>query len=812
MDTVLQDLRYAIRTLAKSPGFTLVAVLTLAVGIGATTAMFSVTNGVLLKPLPIEEQQRLVLIYMEAPRDKSLRPFAVRDLTALRERSRVFAGVAGVQYDGAFPYVMQDGDRAFSVMTSMVSGEFFRVLGVRPAAGRLIEPADAAAGAEPVVMISYGLWQREFGGDPRVVGRAIREGQDARTIVGVAPRGFVYPKGVEVWVPLQLTPEHVTGGHFQPFSIIGRLRAGATLEQAQGEATAFVRERETAYPRGQLLLGQRAVVEPFRDVLIGGLRDSVLILSGAVGLVLVIAGVNVASLLLIRGVTRQRELAVRTALGAGSGRIARQLLVETGVLAAAGGALGIGLAYGAVRGLVAVAPPQLPRLAEVRVDALVLVFAVVVSIASTLLFGVAPAVWTARARAHPTLRGGARGGGYTRGTRFVRQALVVSQVALALVVVAGAGLLTNSLIRLQHVDMGFDATHLTLVKVAVPRPKYAAVSAWLTFFDQLVERLEAPPGTAATPVVLAPFVGAGGWDATVSAEGQGQAAAVENPTLNLEPIAPNYFQTMSMPLRRGRAFTDRDRAGSLPVAIVSEATVRRLWPGQDAIGKRLKFGLPDTMHEPWLTVVGVVGDTRYRELSVAPASIYIPFRQTDSPGQQPSYVAVRSSGPAGAAIRAVHAAAHELDPTVLVAEGDPFTRFLDAPLARPRFDTLLLSGFSLIALVLAAVGLYGTMAAFVGQRTHEIGVRVAIGAQARDVHQLVLSQGLRLAVIGVAIGALGAVATGRALAGMLYEVSPTDPLTLFAGAMLLLVVATVASAVPARRAKKVDPMVALRYE
>ena len=269
---------------------------------------------------------------------------------------------------------------------------------------------------------------------------------------------------------------------------------------------------------------------------------------------------------------------------------------------------------------------------------------------------------------------------------------------------------------------------------------------------------------------------------------------------------------MSMPLRRGRAFTDQDRAGSLPVAIVSEATVRRLWPGQDAIGKRLKFGLPDTMHEPWLTVVGIVGDTRYRELSVAPASIYIPFRQTDSPGQQPSYVAVRSSGPAGAVIRAVHAAAHELDPTVLVAEGDPFTRFLDAPLARPRFDTLLLSGFSLIALVLAAVGLYGTMAAFVGQRTHEIGVRVAIGAQARDVHQLVLSQGLRLAVIGVAIGALGAVATGRALAGMLYEVSPTDPLTLFAGAMLLLVVATVASAVPARRATKVDPMVALRYE
>jgi putative ABC transport system permease protein len=810
MDTLLQDLRYALRKLARTPGFTAVAILTLALGIGATTAMFSVTNGVLLKPLPIDEQERLVLLYKEAPRDHSLRPFDVTDLTALRERSHVFAGVTGVQYDGAFPYVVQAGDRALSVMTSMVSGEFFWVLGVRPVAGRLTEPADAVAGAEPVVMISYGLWQREFGGDPSAVGRVIRFGQDALTIVGVAPRGFVYPKGVEVWVPLQVTRDMINN-RFAPFSIIGRLRAGATLGQAQGEATAFVRDRETIYAPGEIVRGQRAVVEPFRDALIGTLRESVLILSAVVALVLVIAGVNVASLLMMRGVTRERELAVRTALGAGQGRIARQLLVETSVLAAAGGSLGIVLAYGAVRGLVAVAPAELPRLAEVSVDVVVLAFAVVVSIASTLLFGLAPAVWTVRAGVHPTLRGGPQGGSDSRRTRVIKQVLVVSQVALALVVVAGAGLLTNSLIRLQHVDMGFDATHLTLVKVAVPHPKYAAVSRWLTFFDQLVERLQALPGIAATPVVLAPFTGAGGWDATVTAEGQGQAAAVENPTLNLEPIAPNYFQTMGIPVRRGRAFTDQDGAGTLRVAIVGEATARRLWPGRDAVGRRLKFGLPDR-HEPWLTVVGVVGDTRYRELAVAPASFYIPFRQTDSPGQQPTYLAVRSSTAAGAVISAVHAAAHELDPTVLVADAHPFARFLAAPLARPRFDTLLLSGFSVIALVLAAVGLYGTMAAFVSQRTHEIGVRLAIGAQAGDVRRLVLGRGMFLAAIGIVLGLLAALGTGRLFAGVVYGVSPADPMTLLGAATVLLSAAFVACAVPARRATRVDPMVALRHE
>jgi putative ABC transport system permease protein len=809
-NSLRQDLAFAFRSLRKRPAFTALVVATLGVGIGVVTAMFAVAHGILLRPLPITDQDRVVLVRKEAPRDHSLRPFPVADLAALRERTRTFVSVAGVQYDGAFPAVTQLGDRAISAVGTLVSGEFFGVLGVRPVAGRTLLPADAAPGAQRVVVISYGLWQRQFGGDTSVIGRTLLI-QSPYTIVGVAPRSFEYPKAVEIWVPLRLVPEVANSREFAPFSIIGRLRPGATVEQSQREVAAFVREREAVYLPGESR-GQRVVVMPFRDAIVGEVRPAILILSAAVGLVLVIVIVNVANLLLIRGAARSRELAVRTALGAGRSRIVRQLFTETALLAAAGSFVGVLLAWWAVRGLAAIAPPELPRLGEVGIDVRVLTFGVGVTAITALACGLAPALWTARADLRAALRGGARTGRDSRGMQLIKQSLIVSQVALACIVAVGAGLLTKSLARLQQVEMGFVASRITLVKVALPHGKYAERARRLDFFEGVAARVGSTPRAhAATPVILAPFSGLGGWDATYTVEGQGQREAAENPTLNLEAVAPNYFDALRVAILRGRAFTARDREGAVRVAIVSEALARRAWPGLDPLGKRLKFGQYDSQR-PWLTVVGVVGETRYRELASAPPSIYVPFRQAENPGLMPNYIAVRSTADAGAVLRAVRQAANEFDPAVPVLDAEPVRRLLAGPLARPRFNALLLVGLSAIALVLAAVGLYGVIASFVSQRTHEIGVRIALGAQARQVRRLVFGKGMLLTGIGAAVGSIGALAATRALSSVLYDVRPSDPATLFGAAALLVGTAAAACYVPARRASRVDPLIALRAD
>jgi putative ABC transport system permease protein len=809
-NSLQQDLAFAFRSLRKRPAFSAIVVVTLGVGIGVVTAMFAVAHGILLRPLPITDQDRVVLVRKEAPRDRSLRPFPVADLAALRERTRTFASVAGVQYDGAFPAVAQLGDRAITVVGTLVSGELFRVLGVRPAAGRTLLPTDAAPDAQRVVLISHGLWQRQFGGDASVIGRTLHI-QSPYTIVGVAPRGFDYPKGVEVWVPLRLVPEVVNSREFAPFSIIGRLRPGATVEQSQREVAAFVREREAVYLPGESH-GQRAVVMPFADAIVGEVRSAILILSAAVGLVLVIVVVNVANLLLIRGAARSRELAVRTALGAGRGRIARQLCTETAVLAAAGSLIGVLLARWAVRGLAAMAPPELPRLGDVVIDVRILAFAVAATAATALACGLAPALWTARTDLQAALRGGARAGWDSRGTQLVKQSLIVAQVALACIVAAGAGLLTKSLARLQQVEMGFVASRITLVKVALPHATYAERARRMEFFDRVSARVGATPGVqAATPVILAPFSGLGGWDATYTVEGQGPREAAENSTLNLEAVAPNYFDVLGIAIVRGRAFTPQDREGAVRVAVVSEALARRAWPGRDPLGKRLKFGAYSSPR-PWLTVVGVVRETRYRELASAPPSIYVPFRQAENPGLLPNYVAVRSTADAGVVLRAVRQAANELDATVPVLDAEPVHQLLAGPLARPRFNALLLVGLSAIALVLAAVGLYGVIASFVGQRTHEIGVRMALGAQAGHVRRLVFGKGMLLTGIGATVGSIGALAATRALSSLLYDVRPSDPATLVGAAALLLAIAAVACYAPARQASRVDPLVALRAD
>lgn len=773
--------------------------------------MFTIVNGILLTPLPVVDEDRIVFLKKEGAHDQSLRSFPVADLVALRERGGAFENVAGVQYGGPYPYVARMGDQALSLMTTAVSDNFFRVLGVGPVVGRIFDPVDAAPGADRVAVISHGMWQGRFGGDPEVVGR-ILEFENPTRIVGVAPRGFEYPNGVEVWTAFRLTPQVVETRSYAPFNVIGRLRLGTTVEQAQREAAVFVQEREALDPPGEAH-GQRAVVLPFRNAIVGDARRTILILFAAVMLLLVMTCANVANLLLIRGAAREREVALRAALGASRGRIARQLLLESALLAAVGGLFGVMVAYWAVRGFTAVAPPDLPQVAAIRVDARVLAFALGIATMSTFAFGLVPTLWAARAQLGTVLRNGSRGGQEGPGMRLAKQALVVWQIALALVVLVGAGLLTKSLLKLQRVDMGFSASQLTLVRVGVPFGKYPDPGRYIRFFEDLVTRVEAMPGiVAATPVVLTPFSGPGGWNADYTAEGQGRAAASENPTLNLEGVSPGYFRAMGIPIRRGRAITDDDRSGAVLTAIISESLARRAWPGQDPLGKRIKLDGPDS-DKPWLTVVGTVGEVRYRELATPPPSVYVPFQQwATGPGSLPKYLAIRSAASADAILRGVRTALDEVDPAVPVVEADPFPQLLAVQLAIPRLNSLVLSGFAAVALVLAVIGLYGVMASYVAQRTHEIGVRLALGAQPEHVRRLVWGRGMLLTLAGVVAGLCAAIVATRALGSVLYDVRPTDPTTLFYVALLLIGCAALACYFPVRRAMKVDPLVALRAD
>jgi putative ABC transport system permease protein len=802
------DLSYALRSLRRTPEFTVTVVLTLGASIGAVTAMLGIVLGVLLRPLPIREQDRVVLVRKEAPRDRSLRAFPHADIAGFLKRSPVVERAAGVQYDGAFPYVVGTGADAFSAMGSMVSGEFFEVLGVRPAAGRLLDRRDAEPGAAPALVISHGLWQRRFGGDSSVVGRTLSFDYP-HTIVGVAPPGFEYPARVEMWFPLELTPEVVAKRDYQPFSIVARLRPGASLSAVRRDAAAYVREIESLEPPGYTH-GLRAVVLPFEDAVLGDSRSSIEILFVAVVVLLLVAWSNVANLLLMRTSARSGELALRAALGADPGDLMRPLLAETALLAVAGAALALPLAHWALVALLAVAPPEIPRLDGVGLGPWAPAWVAALAALTVVVAGLGPAAWSAR-RSN-TLRLGPRDGGMTPTGRRARSALVVLQVGLALLLTAGAAVLAVSLRRLHDADMGFAADSVTLVKVGLPAGTYDAQDRHLGVFDELARRVAGAPGVVgATPVILSPFTGAGGWDASFVAEGQGARAETSNPTLNLETVAPGYFETMGVPLLRGRGFAATDRRGAVPVAIVSRRLARRLWGDADPIGRRIKLG-GLASDWPWLGVVGVVGDTRYRELEEPPLTIYIPYLQTANPGLRPTYLAVRSHRGAGAILGEVRAAAREIDASLLVPESASVSQLRAKPLARPRLMAGLAGVFAVLALGLAAVGVYGMVAVLVVQRNHEFGVRMALGAQPTSVRRLVLAQGAAHAGAGVCLGLVAWLGASRLLRSVVYGVTPTDPVTLTGAAVLLLVSAVAASYLPARRATRVDPVQLLRSE
>lgn len=812
-ESLAQDLRFAARALRRSPGFTVAAVATLALGIAAATAVFAVVHGVLLRPLPVRAQDEAVVLWTRAPSGAADHlPATYADLAALRARTRALRGVEGVAYQGALEQVVRDGAGPFTLRATWVTGGFFPLLGVAPLHGRTLLPADDVPGAAPVVVIGHGLWRRRFGGDPAAVGRRLEWNGKRYTIAGVLPRGFEYPAGAEAWAPalpdFPATLDAAAGpSEVLVFDLVGRLAPGATARAAGADFEALLRERDPERPAA--LRGLGAVVTPLAERITGDARGVVWAAAAAVGLLLLIACANVAGLLLVRGAARTRELAVRAALGAGKGRLLRQLLTESALLALLGGAAGTLLALGAVRALAALAPPELPRREMIGAGLPVFLFALGVTAAAALLAGALPALAATAGEPGAWLRGG-RGASAGRGARRLRDALVVGQVALAVAVAVAAGLLLRTFVALQRVELGFDAERLLVVQTALPpellpdRPRQVALQ------EAMVARAAALPGVAgAAALPRPPFSAEGGWSAMYTGEGQTPEAQAANPQVGLEVVGPGYFRTLGVPLLGGRPFGAGDREGAPPVAVVSEAVARHTWPGEDPVGKRVKLGAPGGPGA-WHTVVGVVGETRYWALDAPRPALYLPARQF--PGPVPMALAVRAGGDPAGIVEPLRRALREVHPELGVAGGGPVERLLDAPLARPRFGALLLGVLAAVTLALAAVGIHGVTAAAVRQRTRELGVRLALGARPAVVRRMVLGQGMRLALLGCALGTAGALLAARALRGLLFGVRPADPATFAAVVGLVLAAAALACGVPARRAARVDPAEVLRDE
>ena len=809
------DLRRAWRDLSRARGVALPGVLMLALGIAGTTVMFTLIQGVLLRPLPVREPDRLVGGWKELPAVGGMAhyPYTNSEIESLARTTGTLESVAGVGYNGiSHALVFENGTPGYIEMMC-VSGGFFRVLGVAPVLGRVLGPADDVDGAEGALVITHALWQRRYGGSRDVLGRRIVTGDRPFTIVGVMPPDVEYPSGVEAWntlhaVAATLTTEAYRVGVLRDVDLFARLRPGASVGQAAAElqaaSSAFEATASRDTPRGQ-----KPVLRTYEDMVTGDVRTPMLVLFGAVSLVLLIATANVANLLLLRGETRRPELAVRAALGATGGRLARQALAESLVLALVAGALALAASRAMLAGLIALLPDRLPRPDSVHVDAGVLLFTIAVAFLAASLAGLAPALSSARVDVVAYLRGGGRGA-TPRLARTGRQALVVAQVTLAVVVVAGAALLSRTVHGLQTADMGFAADRLALVVLDLPSARYGDDVRHRQFLDAAVARLEATPGVlGATPVNTGPFAGTGGWDSpSFTAEGQTLEEAAANPSLNLESVHPGYFKTLGVTLVRGREFTDRDRGGATEVAVVSEDVAARIWPGQDPIGRRLKFGNP-TSDETWRTVVGVARPTRYRELARPRPTLYLPANQFIAAART---LVLRTAEPIGRVAEIARQSLREVGPGVTVLRVLPFKEALDKPLARPRFNAYLIGVFAGVALLLATIGVYAVIAASVRQRYAEIGVRVALGATRADVRRLVLGEGVRLAALGAAIGVGGALLAGRVLRDLLYEVQPHDPASLALAAAVLVAVAALASYLPARRAVRLDVTATLREE
>ncbi|HVR97623.1 MAG TPA: ABC transporter permease [Thermoanaerobaculia bacterium] len=804
MGDLLRDFRHAVRMVLRSPGFTVMAVLTLGLGIGAAAVIFSMVDAVMLRPLPFAEQERLTTIW--GWRNDAQVEVSVQDYELWRDGNRSFSALALVAASDSDMALTGQG-QPLHVRGRLVSAHLFDVLGVKAFRGRSLMPADDRPGAPPVAVISHGFWRRRFGLDPGAVNKTISIDGNPTTIVGVMPPDFRYPRDIDVWVPIggmAAVPELKT---LRVCEAIARLKPGVTVDEARQDMTALSTRLQREYPRENE--GYTAAVRPLVDEILGDTRPALLMLLGAVGLVLLIACANVAGLLLARAAARQRETAVRTALGAGRSRLVRQLLSESAVLAVLSSIVGLLLAYGGLDLLTVFGPADIPRLDEVGIDGRVLAFTLLVSLVTVLLFGLVPALQAARPDLTEALKEGGKSSAGLRSSRL-RNLLVAGEVALALVLLVGAGFMIRSFVRLQGTDLGFRPENLLTMRITLYGQERPEPPSWGNFFQQVVQRVEAMPGVeGASVVLLRPLSGPIGWDFDFTVEGQSPEERRNNPASNHERVSPGYFKMMGISLLRGRDFTWGDAAGAPLVAIVNESTARRFWPSQEAIGKRLRWGRGD--RAPWLTVIGVVGDVRYREIQSVKPDIYVPFLQDPHWSMD---LMVRTDGDPLALAQSVTGAVQAIEPDQPVAKITTMEQAVSDTVARPRLRTMILGTFAGLALLLAAVGLYGIIAYSVAQRSHEIGIRMALGADRGAVLGLILRQGLALTLAGLAAGLLLSFAVGATgwITELLFGVRATDLLTFAVVPLVLILVALAASLLPARRATRVDPLVALRSE
>jgi len=796
----LQDVRYALRVMIKTRVLTLVALITLALGVGANTAIFSVVNALLLRPLPYADPDRLVMVWqdMRATGGPATEWTGPADHFDWKAEKTVFEGVTSFR---AWTVSLAGGGLPEAVRGEQTTYEYFDVLGVRPELGRTFRDTDDVPGAARVVILSHAIWMRRFGGDPSVIGRIVPINGENHEIIGVVPESFrpVLITSASLWRPMRLNPAHPSRS-VAVFHTVGRLKTGVSLAQARGALDRLAQRLAETYPDSNRGVGINPV--PLLEQQVGDMRPALLVLLGAVGFVLLIACVNIANLLLARATGRVREIAVRRALGADRMRIVRQLLTESLLLALTGGALGSLMGLWGVSALKAMAPAGTPRIADVTVDGRVLLFATFLSLTTGLLFGLVPALHAARDRFTRDLRAGGRGQAGD-GSHRARRALIVAEMALALVLLVGGGLLTRTFIALQRADLGFNPDHILTGGVLPPPAVYQSDAQRRAFYDSVLQRAAALPGV--TQAALSSVLPLGG-DSDSNFEIEGRPTSTNHkdvPVAWYRDVSANYFAAMGIPLRRGRLFTTGD---AMPLVVINETMARRYWPGEDPIGRRMRF----ESNAPWMTISGIVADVQVRGArGTSEVEAYVPYWLNPEAGVA---IVLKTAIDPMALAEPLKQAVKEIDPNVAVSSIATMDAIVAQANGQPRFYATLVAIFAALALVLAAVGIYGVMSYGVSQRTQEIGVRLALGAGARQIFTLVVGESLALAATGLAIGLVGAIAVGRALRTLLFGVASSDATTLLSMSAVLLAVAFLASYVPARRAMRTEPVEALRVE